>query len=277
MKIMKGLLKKNQVIIYVIALMLVTAGYLNYTTNTAEQVSTQTAMEMEANDDMQIADIGDATLVNSEAVSENEVEENVTENTSADINITKNSNTTENNTANTVTQTSATVTTDEYFTKSKLERNTMYSQMIESYENVLNSSNSLETQKQSATEEIKKINDTKNSIMICENLISTKGFTNNIIFINGDSISVIIGAEQLQQEEVAQIQNIISRELNAEIENIHISTKQGVQNMQENYEVSKNFLINMNLGQFIKIVVSNYANGTKIQVRNSISNLCIYQ
>lgn len=235
MKIMKGLLKKNQVIIYVIALMLVTAGYLNYTTNTAEQVSAQTTMEMEANDDMQIADIGDATLVNSEAVSENEVAENTTENVTENIsntngnatqetneNVTQNTNTTENHT---VTQTSATVTTDEYFTKSKLERDTMYSQMIESYENVLNSSNSLETQKQSATEEIKKINDIKNSIMICENLINTKGFTNNIIFVNGDSISVIIGAEQLQQEEVAQIQNIISRELQAEIENIHISTK----------------------------------------------------
>ena len=231
MKIMKGLLKKNQVIIYVIALMLVTAGYLNYTTNTAEQVSAQTTMEMEANDDMQIADIGDATLVNSEAVSENEVTENTTENTSstngnttqeANGNVIQSTNTTENNTA---TQTSAAVTTDEYFTKSKLERDTMYSQMIESYENVLNSSNSLETQKQSATEEIKKINDIKNSIMICENLISTKGFTNNIVFVNGDSISVIIGVEQLQQEEVAQIQNIISRELHAEIENIHISTK----------------------------------------------------
>ncbi len=228
MKILKGLLKKNQVIIYVIALMLVTAGYLNYTTNTAEQVSTQTAMEMEANDDMQIADIGDATLVNSEAVSENEVEENVTADTTDtmdDTNMTQDNNTTENSTTNTVVQTNATIRTDEYFTKSKLERDTMYSQMIESYEKVLNSSNSLETQKQSATEEIKKINDTKNSIMICENLISTKGFTNNIIFVNGDSISVIIGAEQLQQEEVAQIQNIISRELQAEIENIHISTK----------------------------------------------------
>lgn len=228
MKILKGLLKKNQVIIYVIALMLVTAGYLNYTTNTAEQVSTQTSMEMEANDDMQIADIGDATLVSSEAVNQNEVEENATEDTTnamTDTNMTQDNNTTQNSTANTVTQTSATVTTDEYFTKSKLERDTMYSQMIESYEKVLNSSNSLETQKQSATEEIKKINDTKNSIMICENLISTKGFNNNIIFVNGDSISVIIGAEQLQQEEVAQIQNIIYRELNAEIENIHISTK----------------------------------------------------
>ena len=239
MKIMKGLFKKNQVIIYVIALMLVTAGYLNYTTNTAEQVSAQTAMEMEANDDMQIADIGDATLVNSEAVSENQVAKDTTENTSntneksteeangdttqeTNGNVTQGTNTTGNNT---VTQTSATITTDEYFTKSKLERDTMYSQMIESYEKVLNSSNSLETQKQSATEEIKKINDTKNSIMICENLISTKGFTNNIVFVNGDSISVIIGVEQLQQEEVAQIQNIISRELNAEIENIHISTK----------------------------------------------------
>lgn len=226
---MKGLLKKNQVIIYVIALMLVTAGYLNYTTNTAEQVSAQTAMEMEANDDMQIADIGDATLVNSEPVNANEIDTNSTENTTntnenttQDTNMTQHANTTENNT---VAQTTATVTTDEYFTKSKLERDAMYSQMIESYENVLNSSNSLETQKQSATEEIKKINGTKNSIMICENLISTKGFTNNIIFVNGDSVSVIIGIEELQQEQVAQIQNIISRELHAEIENIHISTK----------------------------------------------------
>lgn len=230
MKIMKGLLKKNQVIIYVIALMLVTAGYLNYTTNTSQQVSAQTAMEMEANDDMQIADIGDATLVNSDPVTENTTDANSINNTTnsetvgeteKDTNETTNE-LTENTTS---TQANATISTDEYFTKSKLERDTMYSQMIESYEKVLNSTNSLETQKQSATEEIKKINDTKNSIMVCENLISTKGFTNNVIFVNGNSISVIIGVEELKQEEVAQIQNIISRELNAEIENIHISTK----------------------------------------------------
>ena len=232
MKKMKGVLKKNQVIIYVIALMLVTAGYLNYTTSTAEQVSAQTAMEMESNDDMQIADIGDATLVSSNDVVTNTTDSNTTSNTTNTT--TENTTNSEENTNastnsstdnNTTTQTNATVTSDEYFTKSKLERDTMYSQMIESYENVLNSSNALETQKQSATEEIKKINDIKNSIMICENLISTKGFANNIIFVNGDSVSAIIGVNELKQEEVAQIQNIISRELNAEIENIHISTK----------------------------------------------------
>ena len=101
----------------------------------------------------------------------------------------------------------------------------MYSQMIETYEKVLNSTNSLETQKQTATQEIQKINEIKNSIMISENLIKTKGFENNIIFVNGESISIIIGIDELKQEEIAQIQNIISREMNAKIENIHIATK----------------------------------------------------
>lgn len=214
------LFKKNQIIIYVIALMLMTAGYLNYTTNTENQASVETAMEIEANDDMQLADIGDATLVSS-----NDVQ---TENTTNTINEVANSNNVTSNNQivneNTTTETSSS-NSDDYFVKSKLERDTMYSQMIETYEKVLNSTNSLETQKQSATEEIQKINQTKNSIMICENLIKTKGFENSVIFVNGESVSVIIGTEELQQDEVAQIQNIISRELNSKIENIHIATK----------------------------------------------------
>lgn len=213
------LLKKNQVIIYVIVLMLMTAGYLNFTTNNNKAQSVETSMQIESSDDMQIADIGDATLVSSNDVVINtstdtttkpETENIETENIETVSIETKNDNNNEN---------------DEYFTKSKLERETMYSQMLESYEKILNSSNSLETQKQTATQEIAKINETKNSIMICENLIKTKGFTKNVVFVNGDSINVIIGAESLEKEKIAQIQNIVSRELNAKIENIHISTK----------------------------------------------------
>lgn len=230
------LFKKNQVIIYIIALMLMTAGYLNYTTK-EQNSSVETSMQMEAKDDMQLADIGDAKLVNSDDVtSENSTNEANTTNT----NSVNTENNTTNNTSNTTNQTNTTSNntttenqaiatnsnnTNEYFVKSKLERDTMYSQMIETYEKVLNSSNSLETQKTTATQEITKINETKNSIMICENLIKTKGFENSIIFVNGESISVIIGAEEIKTEEVAQIQNIIAREMNAKIENIHIATK----------------------------------------------------
>ena len=54
-------LKKNQVIVYVIALMLVAAGYLNYTT---DNNSLETSSQEETNT-TQLSDIGDATLVNS--------------------------------------------------------------------------------------------------------------------------------------------------------------------------------------------------------------------
>ena len=221
------LLKKNQIIIYVIVLMLMTAGYLNFTTNTKEQ-SLETSMQMESKDDSHMENnIGDARLVNSnDIVKENSnlTDENkVTENLTATNEISNTTNEDKNKDENT-SSTNAQIS-DEYFTKSKLERDTMYSQMIETYEKVLNSTNALETQKQSATQEITKINEIKNSIMICENLITTKGFQNNVVFVNGESISVIIGTSEIKQEEIAQIQNIISREMKAEIENIHIATK----------------------------------------------------
>ena len=211
------LLKKNQVIIYTIAVLLMVAGYLNYSTNTGE------ALEASINEVANTANIGDAKLVSTEPVDENTVNE--VQNTT-NVTNTSNTNTIAENTANnTIAQTNATVSDDDYFAKSKLERDSMYSQMLETYEKVLNSTNSLETQKQSATQEITKINETKNSIMICENLITTKGFPNNVVFVNGESINVIIGASEIKQEEIAQIQNIISREMKAEIENIHIATK----------------------------------------------------
>ena len=231
-------LKKNQVIIYVTALMLVVAGYMNFTANGDLKSAVQTASSEEELEKM--ANIGDAQLVSSNVVSENQ--ENISnanstksENTnetsnSENKNLTNAENSNANNeekNQNNIVETSTKVSNSDenYFSTSKLERDTMYSQMLETYENILNSSNSLETQKQSATEEIKKINDTKNSIMICENLIKTKGFENSIIFVNGESISIVVKDNQLTAEKVAQIQNIISREMNAKVENIHISNK----------------------------------------------------
>ena len=220
------LLKKNQVIIYSIAIMLMTAGYLNYTTNQKNN-SVETSIQMESSDDTQLADIGDATLVSSNDIIGGDTTETNTINTienETPQEENQNEDQKEENIGEAVL-TNTDTTADDYFTKSKLERDTMYSQMIETYEKVLNSSNSLETQKQTATQEITKINNTKNSIMICENLLKTKGFENSVIFVNGDSISVIVGAAEIKTEEVAQIQNIISREMNADIENIHISNK----------------------------------------------------
>ena len=167
-------LKKNQILLYVIAFMLVTAGYLNYTTkdhDVSDILQTTTKAEELAGTE----NIGDARLVSSQ-VNETTEENNTTtgsetttsENNSNEVNNTANvvneianANTSENEEKNnktvtnnssgtteqtnnnaqaneTTEQTTANVSSDDYFSKSKLERDTMYSQMLESYENVLN-------------------------------------------------------------------------------------------------------------------------------------------
>ena len=189
-------IKSNQIILFVVALMLVSAGYLSYSMR-GTPVSSNIVSENE------VSSIGDAQLVSSNNIidsnSLNEMSVATSSNSSSRI--------------------------DDYFASSRLGRDTMYSQMIESYQNLLDNQNVSEEQKTVATQEITEINNTQNSIMICENLIKTKGISDVVIFVNDKSINVIVKADTLEQEKIAQIQNIIAREMNAEIENIHISNK----------------------------------------------------
>lgn len=203
------ILKRNQLIILVISLMLITAGYLNFTADTNTIATSYLT-----------AELGDATLVSSNAlVEENTVEqenEAVESSTSIEENILE-----ENNTVETAVE----ETVDTYFTTSKLERENMYSQMLETYQQIYNNTETSSDQKTSALQEIANINKTKNAIMIAENLISAKGFKNAVIFVNDNSVSVIIGEKELEQEQIAQIQNIVSRELSVDAGIIHICTK----------------------------------------------------
>lgn len=207
---MLKIIKKNQLTILVISLMLVTAGYLNY--NETMQVGTE------------IADIGDATLVSSNLSNStiNQVNETIQKEAENGIKeVASSVSTTEDS-----IQTNAIISDNqEYFNSSRLQRDTMYSQMLESYQKILDSTTTTEKQKGSAQEEIDKINKTKNAIMISENLIKTKGFEDVIIFQNDDSISLVIDKDELNKEDIAQIQSIIAREMGAKIEDIHIMNK----------------------------------------------------
>lgn len=204
------IIKNKQYIIYFLALGLVVVGYYGYNSNATGVLNKS-----------QIADIGDAALVSSNDVTENTAVENVN---SEVTNTVQENLTGESNTVVTSANTNSDTNVD-YFASSKLERNNMYSQMISTYQDMLNSTSISDAQKEIATKEIEKINGTKNSIMICENLISTKGFENSVVFVNDNSVSVIVEADELKSEDLAQIQNIVQRELNIELENLHISNK----------------------------------------------------
>lgn len=189
-------IKSNQIILFVVALMLVSAGYLSYSMR-GTPFSSNIVSENE------VSSIGDARLVSSNNI--------IDSNSLNEVSV--------------ATSSSSSSRTDDYFASSRLGRDTMYSQMIESYQNLLDNQNVSEEQKTVATQEITEINNMQNSIMICENLIKTKGISDVVIFVNDKSINVIVKADTLEQDTIAQIQNIIAREMNAEIENIHISNK----------------------------------------------------
>lgn len=216
------ILKRNQLIVLVVSLMLITAGYLNFTTN-QENVKTSTIAERTD------TTIGDAEFVSTVPHNENKVEESAIvenyENAISNEMSNEQENLVETNATEQKQEESKKSENDYYFITSKLDRNTMYSETLETYQEMYNNANATAEQKQEALKKINNINNTKNAIMIAENLIIAKGFKNVVIFANEGSISVVIQADELKPEEVAQIQNIVSRELNVSAERIHISNK----------------------------------------------------
>lgn len=206
MKIDWNLKGKGQIFFGVAAILLIAVGYLNYSNQTNEAVATGKMLDAE-----EMASIGDATFVSSTATVENEVEANFVQNETIP---------TSNQEERSIKDSKS-----EYFTKSRLERDKMYAASLDSYQKIVESTQVSTEQKSLAQEEIQKLNQEKNAVMITENLIQTKGFEEVILFVNMDSISVVVKAEKLTDEQIAQIQNIVSRELKADVEDIHISIK----------------------------------------------------
>ena len=152
---MKNILKKNQLAILVIALMLVTAGYLNYISNQeALQTGTNTVDGGE-----QYAAIGDATLVNSGELLEEKDKQNILntiENAQASTNTS--TNTIENTVETSSIQTNTEIkNNDDYFTSSKLQREKMYSQMLETYQKILEN-NSISQEQKGRNNDSRKLN-----------------------------------------------------------------------------------------------------------------------
>ena len=245
------ILKRNQIIISVLALMLITVGYMSYTSNVKDSLQTGALLDSET-----VAGIGDARLVNSNNSvensensspntekndnnenstnsSDNSNDENVNNDKTAASSVSLQDDATEDGVSTDATSssssnlktTSATNYQADYFVGSRLERDKMYSQMLETYQGLLESSTISPEQKNISSQEITNINNRKNSIMIAENLIKNLGFEDVVIFVNDNSTSVIVKAEKLSEADVAQIQNVVCREIGVDVETIHISLK----------------------------------------------------
>ena len=124
-----------------------------------------------------------------------------------------------------VASTNIAETQDEYFSSTRIQRESMYSQMLETYQKMVDSTEITNDQKAIAIQEINNITTMKNAIMIAENLIKNKNFEDVVILVSNNTASVVVKTSTLSTEQIAQIQNIVCRELDIKSENINISQK----------------------------------------------------
>lgn len=193
-----AIIKKKEVILGILAIFLMLVGFISY------RPTSNSSYDKIADVNNYSETLGDATLVSS-----NDIEENLTNQ--------------ENTTENTIIQDEI-VETD-YFKEARLDREKTYSETLEVYEKILENANVTADQKTIAQNEISNISNEKKSIATIENLIKMKGFEDVVVFKNISGVSVIVKSDVLTKEQVAQIQNIIERELQVESKNINITNK----------------------------------------------------
>ena len=198
----------------VTAAVLIGIGYTNFSSKSNVDLTTTSTNQ-----------IGDVQLVSSSAaVVENEDTEE--KETFADNNETQaNSALVSNDEVKNETEQIISSNMSQYFSELKMDRDEMYSKSLETYQKMLDSGSISSEQKSIAMQEIEKINNTKNAIQMAEELIKLKGFEDVVIYSSNDKISVIIRIAVLSDAQVAQIQNIVSKELGVEIKYITISNK----------------------------------------------------
>ena len=194
--------KFKQITLTVFAITLIGVGYMNFS---LEQDKNLASREDKTN-------IGDVELVSSSNVEQEEVFDTTKIIKEDEIEV-------EETISDKVEEIS------DYFTNSKIERNKMYSEILENYQNMIDTLNISNEQKAIAINEITRINNEKNSIMIAENLIKNKGLEEVLILINNNMASIVVKAEVLTVENIAQIQNIASRQLQIDVGNINITNK----------------------------------------------------
>lgn len=112
-----------------------------------------------------------------------------------------------------------------YFIESRLERDKKRSEMVTNLNNIINNQNTgEETRTEALNIKLGTITNTEKEAFI-ENMIIAKGFNDAIVYLNGQSINIVVDSEDLTKKDVAQIVDIVKRETDIIMDNIVIMNK----------------------------------------------------
>lgn len=237
---MKNMIKKNQVMITALAIMIAVAGYLNFagTKVTDEEIMT-------VNGGIATDDLGNMSLTDDEIdysalfdLSEEDIEQSSGDILSLDSDVEVNStdiideSMAETLEGNEVPGEAVFTATSGLSTLygAKLQKEQTRAQTKETLLGLINNENISEDQKQAAVDSMIFMTDIAEKETAAEILLEAKGFTDSIVSIDGESVDVVVNMAELTEAQRAQIEDIVTRKTGVSADAIVISTVNSISN-----------------------------------------------
>ena len=234
---MKNMVKKNQVMITALALMIAVAGYLNFAGNriTQEEIVTTGSDTVETakvtGDDSQYEDIQsmDSELVLEE---DNYLEQSMDDILAEDITVDEENADLEAG-SDSVEEITGDVPGEAVFTSvagmdslsgAKLLKEQTRAKSRETFLEIINNTNIAEEQKQEAIDGMIELTDVAEKETAAEILLEAKGFEDVVVSITDDMVDVVVNTAELTEAQRAQIEDIVVRKTGMSPEAIVIST-----------------------------------------------------
>ena len=200
----KGILKKNQLIIATLAVMIAAAGYLNYS---GRLLPGQKIMK-EASSDLankELLDISDEDVasasgeIKSQDGDDGEIEGNPGEAvlTSGDA--------------------------QAVVAQAKVTREQVRAKNKETLQSIIDSDSLSDAQKQDAVTQMVAMTDIAEKEAAAETMLASKGFRDSVVSISEDSADVVVNAAELTEANRAQIEDIVTRKTGVSATNIVIT------------------------------------------------------
>lgn len=231
---MKNMIKKNQMMITALAIMIAVAGYLNFAgTKVMDEDLMSVSGEMGATGlTQEDAEAEYAALLDLSDEDMEQASEDI-ESLDSDVTMAESGSVDEELAQALAEEQMDEVPGEAVFTSAetasalsgaKLEKEQTRVQNKETLLEIINNANISETQKQEAVSSMISMTDIAEKETAAEILLEAKGFDDAIVSIDGDSVDVVVNTAELSEAQRAQIEDIVIRKTGVSADAVVIST-----------------------------------------------------
>lgn len=203
---MKRLLKKNQIIIAALAVMIAAAGYLNYSGRLFpdDQDAAQANNELANQELLDISEEDLASASGDIKSQDSEGDDGTVEGTPGEAVLTSG-------------EASAVVA------EAKVTREQVRAKNKETLLEIINNETLSDEQKQDAVNQMVSMTDLAEKEAAAETMLASKGFSETVVSLTADTADVVVNAAELSDANRAQIEDIVTRKTGVAAENIVIT------------------------------------------------------